>query len=311
MLELTSIPRITQLLGQVKVARDALDGVDSRDPESVVLQRRLDALHLEIGRYVDWLMRQDRSARRRIAAEAEDQRRGGGGAERIDEETAVPPPRRATRPITTDDSSPDRESVLSMDFSWEDEGLVDERVAEPASELKASDIVERVAGSEGDLPIEALPAPEDEDDDTEAESFDLERDLGQPSPGEADWVHALRELLRALGGPHRAREASAQVAQADRILHSTTGMEVHWGAYPTAVQRALLGLLGSMARDLQSTIEDDVGIRLALGRLERFRAARELPTLPSLDRDGKPEYKSWSYDAQASWSSLTAWLRGR
>jgi len=77
------------------------------------------------------------------------------------------------------------------------------------------------------------------------------------------------------------------------------------------VQQALLGMLAARARHLQEKLEVDVGPRLALDRLRRYRKQAGLPPVVGLLPDRGPEAGAWAEDAKRWWTVLSEGLRAQ
>lgn len=128
-----------------------------------------------------------------------------------------------------------------------------------------------------------------------------------------EWLNDLRELLEMLRPQDdpAATEAERLSVEASRVQWATTNMELRWAEFPEPVRVALVGLLASRARHLQERLEVDVGPRLALDRLQRYRKAAGLSPVVGLLPDHEPEAGSWTDDAERWWKALADALHTR
>lgn len=134
-----------------------------------------------------------------------------------------------------------------------------------------------------------------------------------PEGDPPEWLGDLRELLEMLRPQDdpAATEAERLSVEASRVQWATTNMELRWAEFPEPVRVALVGLLAARARHLQDRLEVDVGPRLALDRLQRYRKAAGLSPVVGLLPDLGPESGSWTDDAERWWKALSDALHTR
>lgn len=133
--------------------------------------------------------------------------------------------------------------------------------------------------------------------------------VGEPPP----WLESLRELLTMIGSPDELASGPGggdPAAEVSRVQWATTNIDVRWAEFPPSIQVALLGLLAARARHLQERLDVDVGPRMALDRLRRFRKASGVSTVTGLIPERGPEASSWAEDARRWWDALNDGLNG-
>ena len=192
--------------------------------------------------------------------------------------------------------------------------------------LHTGDVEIVPSGSENDITDPSIERVDDADIDSDAHGTDVSvrmpgitiRGPGDEDGGVTDsvavsaytpeehaWVTALRDLLEVVGAPESGALPEADcLAAANRLLNATTNMNVRWMGFPENIQRSLLGYLACRARNLQMRMAVDVEVRLTLGRLRRFRDARNLPRISALEEEGRPEKRTWELDAHLWWNKL-------
>lgn len=124
------------------------------------------------------------------------------------------------------------------------------------------------------------------------------------------WLGNLDELMRLLELPRAGDDDPARLAEeASKVQWATSGIEVKWADYPVPIQTALIGMLAARCRALQERLDTDVGPRLAMERLRRYRKAAGLPPVTALSGDRGPETGSWSEDARRWYEMLAAGMK--
>lgn len=172
----------------------------------------------------------------------------------------------------------------------------------------------------GDLETGDIPIPDDlhlppESDDTDAgEQYAVESvaslaaradepatGLGRFRAGTAPFGASLRELLDLLRSPFDLDDPAELGVEASRVQWAASEFERRTRDFPTDVKVALLGLLAARAQYLRTRLDVDVGIRLSLDRLQRFRIEHSLPAVHGLLPTPVPEHHTWLEDAEAWW----------
>jgi len=298
MVDISSNPRVNQLLGRAESTTARRDAAAQGSAAWVDLDRQVEDAYRELGRYVHWLLRQDRSSLKRIREEADQyQRRLAEMRDILVDDPAElrqPLPDVLVEPQDLDDPLPMVEAEL-----LDRDDYTDATQAQiPIREGSPLDVVLGLHGSGGM-------------DDTAAgvtiEGLARDR-VVQDVATQIEWVRTLKELLSIVGAPREITAQQALAIQATRLLNATTGMEVRWLDFPESVQITLIGYLGSYARQVAGLIESDVEIGLTLSRLSRYQEARKMTPLLALDPDSEPEYETWAQDCQRWWQVLSPGL---
>lgn len=273
MLDISTNPRLIVLVGRIE---RLYPGVDTSDAPAEVRGRIL-STYQEIGRYVHWLLRQDRVATAEILAAVanwgEDSAGDPGAAVAPPSEVWGPPvPTVATEAIDeADGAEPEPLDLSGVILPLAEDGAFEE-AREPVS------VSVRTAAS-------ALSGV----------SFAV-------ASGEPEWVDTLRELLRALGEPGIASAGEDRA----RMEAATDAMELRWLPYPPSAQLALLGMLASRARAIEPMLDGEEDVRGVLARLNRYRESLGLSLVPALAEPPVAEYGSWAEDARMWWSILSS-----
>lgn len=129
-------------------------------------------------------------------------------------------------------------------------------------------------------------------------------ELADPTIDAPSWAHKLDELLKLIELPPDLTDPQELSVEASRVQWAASELEVRLVHLPDSVQLALIGLIGTRAQHLRRHLEVDVGPKLALDRLRRYRLDNELPALVALTAEPSPETGSWADDAAAFWSLL-------
>lgn len=136
---------------------------------------------------------------------------------------------------------------------------------------------------------------------------DLHNPFGQLRRGERPtWWYRLDELLSMLALPASFADLQELGVEASRVQWATTDLAPRLVGIPAEVQVGLVALLGARAQHLRHRLDIDVGPRLSLDRLQRYRIDEDLPPVAALQPTPRPERGSWESDARA-WFAL---LRG-
>jgi hypothetical protein len=317
LIDISHNPRLSQLLGRIEEIRRVLGKLPPDTPERSRYEHALAGFYIEVGKYVHWLMRQDPSTLARVQAEG---RRWASEADAFLGQS---------RPETRRDGL--RVGMPAIDATH------DSATAEPTTgeEMSVGDDWTQDSVGPGGVPIENLPdiEPDAIVDDGTAASGDVRLALGdEPSaagdpvsdlvaardrkpvvaepepviPGpEPVWSSHLRSLMSQLGqAAISLDDPSACEMEKRRLVRATTNMETRWAAFPPEVKRALLGCVSSRAQAVRTRMAVDVELRLALGRMKRFRDASGVEPLASLGDEPAPERGSWEADAAWWWERL-------
>ena len=92
--------------------------------------------------------------------------------------------------------------------------------------------------------------------------------------------------------------------EASRVQWITTELESRLTGFPPEIQVALVALLAARAQHLRRGSANDVGPRLSLDRLQRYRIEADLPIVAGLLPTPRPESETWESDIRGWWSLL-------
>lgn len=204
--------------------------------------------------------------------------------------TAVPAPSRAGRPSSAP-PPPLPPHVLSvfpgldaLDLDDSTPVLPPEReftAEEPADYLVATiDEMSEVAGSPGS-PFAQIRAPR--------------------APV---WRDRLVELLGLLSLPASFADPSELAVESSRVQWATGELAALLSGMPREIRTSFVALLSARAQILRSRLDIDVGPRLSLDRLQRYRLESRLPAVAGLKPTPAPEGESWEGDARRWWALL-------
>lgn len=328
-IDISNNPRLSQLLGRIEEIRRALLKLPPNATERTKYEHALAGFYIEVGKYVHWLMRQEPATLERIDAEA---RRW---AAETDAFLAGRTERRRTRDTpmleaTIDShshelSGPDEVSIA--DWTGESSAVA-AQVAEIEAEIEPMDlqeiepdaiIDEGTMGSTDALPLEearelagfehgdqaAIEVASAPVEVAELVELEVEEVSALIRDGSSPWANELLAVLETLGPPATSYDDDELCEREKRrVVNATTNMEMRWVVLPDEVQHALLCAVASRARAVQSRLAVDVELRLALGRMRRFREARGLEEVPALHAEPVPERASWFADASFWWRRL-------
>ncbi len=122
------------------------------------------------------------------------------------------------------------------------------------------------------------------------------------------WLLSLDQLRVSLIMPSDPESPVDLASEAARVQLATIDLDRRWSDYPQPLQLALLGLLSCRARHLADRLQVDVGPRLALNRMKRYRKVAGLPPVVGLISSQQPESGSWTRDALHWWDVLVQGL---
>jgi hypothetical protein len=155
---------------------------------------------------------------------------------------------------------------------------VDDSVDEPASDEVTLDALEAFADDPGSpfVELHADPAP--------------------------TWAHHTHELLQLLRLPRRFDDPGELAVEASKVQWAVGELDTRLTGMPYEVQLAFVGMLAARAQHLREQLDVDVGPRLALDRLARYRFAADLPPVVGLSGMAVPESGSWEADTRRWWA---------
>jgi hypothetical protein len=123
---------------------------------------------------------------------------------------------------------------------------------------------------------------------------------GAPTP----WKAALAELVGLLELPASFADADELAVESTRLQWATNELEPRLADFPADLRAAVLGLLGARAHHLKLRLDSDVGPRVLLDRLQRYRIEHHLPAVAALLPIPRPEHATWEEDARRWWTLL-------
>lgn len=307
MIDITENPKVTALVARIEaIARAA----GSREAD-----QRLAQLYLEVGHYVHWLLRQEPAAQRRVALEGQRWVRELAAHDLTPEMAEadelhpirvedLPIPELRWSPGEVERSMDTSRFAVHVERSMEVAGgelvEIEELVTDGLMEVEPDALLEPLSASvEGVAEVLEVEPLAEEDDITDSVA------AMAAMPSEHGWMRSMRDLIEVLGPPERGSMTPEQCQQAaNRLLNATTQMEERWIGYPDSAQHALTGYVAARCRALQGRMPVDVELKMVLGRLRRFHAARRLPMVAGLDDRAKSEGASWDADAARWWDML-------
>ncbi len=128
-------------------------------------------------------------------------------------------------------------------------------------------------------------------------------DLADPT-ADPTWNHKLTQLLGLLNLPDDFTGNDEMAVEASRVQWAASELGNRLDGFPEAVQLCIIGMLAARAQHLRSQLAVDVGPRLAIDRLRRYRIDNELPTVAGLLSQPVPETGSWVSDIEDWWKLL-------
>lgn len=125
-------------------------------------------------------------------------------------------------------------------------------------------------------------------------------ELGHDDP---TWKHHVVDFLGLLA---LAGDDDDLAVEASRVQWASGELERRLPGLPAEVQLCFLGLLAARAHHLREHLDVDVGPRLALDRLDRYRVGNELAPVCGLVATPRPERGSWARDARMWYQLLSS-----
>lgn len=264
-------PRIQELLRELGEAQE----LATRIGPSVDLDETIERLHRDLGKALAQFARVHAS------------------------HTLLPPDPGplATEDLYTDDGSSDDDG----DNDWYDDGAP----AQPGTLFDPGDL-----DDETDIP-ESDPVPKgaDDDDDDEPDVETVARmqqrraDPGSPmgqltAASPPTWLHHVTPFRDLLTLPEDPNDADALAVEATKVQWATGELITRLDGLPSEIQTCFIGMLAARCQWLVRTLEVDVGPRLSLDRLQRYRLSADLPPVAGLEPSPRPEYGTWAEDAR-------------
>ncbi|MEZ4242068.1 MAG: hypothetical protein R3F59_39125 [Myxococcota bacterium] len=120
----------------------------------------------------------------------------------------------------------------------------------------------------------------------------------------APWGDGLRDLLGLLSLPASFAEPDALAEESSKVQWAAHQVGAHLDPLPTEVRTAMIAMLAARAQHLKLRLDSDVGARLSLDRLQRYRLEAGLPAVAALSPSARPETGSWEGDVRGWWALL-------
>jgi len=116
----------------------------------------------------------------------------------------------------------------------------------------------------------------------------------------------LTETLSAIGGPKPLSKPDDYVAAVQRLGRAIAKMD-RWLELPRPIQKALMGLTSSIARQIQDGPPPLVAadpLNVVFSRMSAWSRENRPGFVPGLSRHNDPDYGSWLADASHWWAEL-------
>lgn len=118
------------------------------------------------------------------------------------------------------------------------------------------------------------------------------------------WERDLSELLSLLTPPEDLVDPDVMPEEASKVQWASGELAGRLADTPDAVQTAVLGMLAARARNVAAHLDVDIGPRMAIERLRRYREHQDLPWVAGLLPNARPEGRTWAEDAGSFWELL-------
>jgi hypothetical protein len=122
--------------------------------------------------------------------------------------------------------------------------------------------------------------------------------------GESSRSGDLYALLSLLTPPADLLDPAAMPDEASKVQWASGELSGRLADAAREVQIAVLAMLAARARNVALHLEIDIGPRMAIDRLKRYRDHEDLPWVQGLVPNARPELDSWADDARAYWELL-------
>lgn len=266
-------PRLRELVSSAKRAVAMRETVLSEGGDVSAIDEVLLDLYRDVGKMLVGLLAEQRVGQMKVDANATP-----GEMPEADEDSWY------TDEVETKDSRPL--------FAPED---LDESTDVPEPEPSTTDV--------NGAPSRPLPDLEVATIEVLARAGDL-APVSDPDAGAPTWRFRLDQLLELLALPAHLDDPAELAVEASRVQWITTELEPRLDGFPAEIQVALVGLLAARAQHLRRRASSDVGPRLSLDRLQRYRIEADLPTVAGLLPTPRPEGDSWESDIRGWWALL-------
>ena len=298
MSDIQTHPRLLELIGLAKDAAALRSQMRGRSEPTTDVDEAIDAIYADIGRLVFRLM-EDKTTPALPS---------GATPPSINAPTYIPSTEEATQ-----SSQPTEEDVEERE-SW----YTEEVYADSSQPLFSVDdrLDELTDIPESDPVSEEVEIEPDSLTDNEDYEVMTLRQLGREmtssshalhrladSSQDPTWAYKLTQLLALLERP-KSNHADEVAIESSRLQWAASEMGTRLDGLPESVQVCIIGMLSARAQHLRTLIAVDVGARLALDRIRRYRIDAELPTVAGLLAQPAPETGSWPGDIQAWWDLL-------
>lgn len=114
----------------------------------------------------------------------------------------------------------------------------------------------------------------------------------------------LYALLSLLTPPVDLIDPASMPEEASKVQWASGELSGRLADAAREVQIAVLAMLAARARNVAAHLDVDIGPRMALDRLKRYRDHEDLPWVQGLLPNARPEHDTWAEDAAAYWALL-------
>jgi hypothetical protein len=122
--------------------------------------------------------------------------------------------------------------------------------------------------------------------------------------GAPSWRSSLAQLLELMALPGSFADAEELAVESSRLQWASNQLAARLQPLPVDIRVALIAMMAARAQHLRLRLDSDVGPRLSLDRLQRYRLESDLPAVAGLTPTPRPETGSWEGDAKQWWSLL-------
>lgn len=122
--------------------------------------------------------------------------------------------------------------------------------------------------------------------------------------GAPSWEPSLRQLMQLLALPANFADVSELAVESSRLQWASNDLAPRLEKFPQDIRLALVAMMAARAHHLRLRLDSDVGPRLSLERLRRYRLDTDLPAVAGLTPTPRPETGSWEGDARQWWALL-------
>jgi len=301
MSDIASNPRLLELIELAKNASQLHSEMSARREATGEVDEAITAIYADIGRLVYRLVTDTADVpplERRpvpftpsVSSEAA-----------TDRGTYLPMSDRDSAALTNDQVEGDSWYTEEVEIDTSEPLFSEEDKLEEYTDIPESDPdpVDTDAGEDGSIDEEFAVARLDEMFLHRAESGHPLNDLASLER-DPTWTHKLTQLLGLLNLPSDFSGEDEMAVEASRVQWAASELGRRLDGLPQSIQVCVIGMLAARAQHLRTQLTVDVGPRLALDRIRRYRIESELPSVAGLTAQPVPETGTWVGDIQDWW----------